>query len=86
MAEYIEFELISTNNPKMLPEDYGYTLVPIYGVRKIFEVLPEEKTWIEENIKDKWASWSFTSQDGYSGQTFAFKLEEDAVAFKLRWV
>lgn len=42
---------------------------------------PKLNGWIEENIKGLWADISINS-----GYFMEFELEEDAVAFKLRWL
>lgn len=42
---------------------------------------PELNEWIEENIKGTWADGNTNR-----GYFMAFELEEDAVAFKLRWI
>ncbi len=83
MAEFVEYNLLYNKHLNMLPADYGYIIVPLFGDRRLLGILPEEQVWIEENIKGKWSSWNFGMPG--SGQSFAFKLEEDAMAFKLRW-
>ena len=89
MAEFVAFETISKDGK--LPEDYGYMVISIYGIqsRSLLGVLPEEKNWIQENIEGKWSSWIFYDSmhdTAPVGQSFAFKLENDAMAFKLRWL
>ena len=85
MAKFVNVNLINNKYPKMLPADYGYIIVPIYDSRGMSSgVSREERTWIEENIKGEWSSWHFGNPG--NGQSFAFKLEDDAFAFKLRWV
>jgi len=42
----------------------------------------EINDWIEENAKEKWTDF-YTNKGCYFVE---FELEEDAVAFKLRWI
>ena len=42
---------------------------------------PELNKWIEKIIKGRW-----TDGNTNRGYFMAFELEEDAVAFKLRWI
>ena len=63
----------------------GYHLVVFYERGPNRKKSKERERWISENLKSIWYTFRFGANPDWLGRTYVFKLERDAIAFKLRW-
>ncbi len=82
MANFIDYDFLTYDGTRSL-SDVGYFIVPIYSESE-WSWCVKKRSWILENLLGSWTAFHFGSPS--SGRSYCFELEEDAMAFKLRWL
>ena len=83
---------IDNNNRLVIPIPKTWVIIHIFcdrdGYRWLYdEEINERRQWINEIATDSWTYYRYSSDsESPPGTAFAFKSNDDALAFKLRWL